>query len=205
MTEIKVFYCLTENITEADLEKALTVIPPWRREAVLKNKQISDRINGAFVYLLLQRLTENQFALTDTSPFIIGKKGKPYFSQIPLYFSMSHSKCAVGAAVSDIEVGFDITDGRSIREELAERICSPAELDKFNQSKDKRRFLKQLWCKKESLVKRTGEGFSKSITDIDTTEALFSVYDTEKYCLAVNWEKGEGNIEIKEIDYSELL
>lgn len=205
MTEIKVFYCLTENITESDLEKAFTVIPHWRREAVLKNKQTCDRINGAFVYLLLQRLTENQFGFTDASPFIIGEKGKPYFSQIPVYFSMSHSKCAVGAAVSDIEVGFDITDGRSIREELAERICSPAELDKFDKSKDKQRFLRQLWCKKESLVKRTGEGFSKGFADIDTTEALFFVYDTEKYCLAVNWETGERNIEIKEINYAELL
>lgn len=205
MTEIKVLYCLTENITESDLEKALTIIPAWRREAVLKNKLTGDRINGAFAYLLLQRLTENQFGFTDTSPFIIGEKGKPYFSQIPLYFSMSHSKCAVGAAVSDIEVGFDITDGRSIREELAERICSPAELYKFNRSKNKQEFLRQLWCKKESLVKRTGEGFSKGFADIDTTEALFFVYDTEKYCLAVNWKKGERNIEIKEINYSELL
>lgn len=205
MNEIKIYYCMTEGITQSALEKALTLIPAWRKEAVLKNKKTADRINGAYAYLLLQKLTETEFGFTDSFPFILGEKGKPYFSQIPLYFSISHSRCAVGAAVSELEIGFDITDGRSVRNELAARICTSDELEAFNRSKNKQRFIRQLWCKKESLVKRTGEGFSQGFIGIDTTKGLFSVYDTEKYCMAVNWEKGEGNIEIKEIDHSELL
>lgn len=205
MNEIKIYYSLTENIDQSDLEKALTLIPDWRREAVLKNKGTADRINGAFAYLLLQKLTETEFGLTDRFPFLYGEKGKPFFTQIPLYFSISHSRCAVGAAVSKSETGLDITDDRSVRNELASRICSSRELNAFNRSKDKRRFLRQLWCKKESLVKRTGEGFSHGFTDIDTANGLFFVYDTEKYCIAVNWESGERCAEIKEIDYSALL
>ena len=128
MNEIKIYYCMTEGITQSALEKALTLIPAWRKEAVLKNKKTADRINGAYAYLLLQKLTETEFGFTDSFPFILGEKGKPYFSQIPLYFSISHSRCAVGAAVSELEIGFDITDGRSIRNELAARICTSDEL-----------------------------------------------------------------------------
>lgn len=205
MNEIKIYYTLTENITQADLDKALSLIPQWRRESVLKNKISADRINGAFVYLLLQRLMKSEFGATDTAPFQLGDRGKPYFSESPLFFSMSHSKCAVGAAVSDTEIGFDITDSRSVREELAERICAPSELSCFRSSENKQRFLRQLWCKKESLVKRTGEGFSKGFTDIDTAKELFFIYDTEKYCMSVNWEKGEKTVEIKEISRKELI
>lgn len=205
MSEIKIWYSLTENITQAALDKALSIIPQWRRETALKNKPFIDRVNGVFVYLLLQRLMKGEFGATDTAPFKFGEKGKPYFSESPLFFSMSHSKCAVGAAVSDTEIGFDITDGRSVREELAERICSPLELSGFRCSENKQRFLRQLWCKKESLVKRTGEGFSQGFTDIDTAKELFFVYDTEKYCMSVNWEKGERTVEIREISWKELI
>lgn len=205
MNEIKIYYCMTEGISQSDLEKALVLIPAWRKVAVLKNKITADRVNGVYAYLLLQKLIETEFGFTDPFPFIFGDKGKPYFAKIPLYFSISHSKCAVGAAVSNLEIGFDITDSRTIRNELAAKICSPDELVAYNQSQNKQRFIRQLWCKKESLVKRTGEGFSQGFISIDTTKGLFSVYDTEKYCMAVNWEKGEVNVEIKEIDQSKLL
>ena len=205
MSDIKIFYTFTESITEPDLNKALSMIPDWRREKVLKCKNFNDRVNGAFAYLILQHLIKSEFGAFDTAPFRYGKQGKPYFSESPLFFSISHSKCIVGAAVCEIEIGFDTTDRRSVREELAERICSPSELTAFQRAKDKQRFLRQLWCKKESLVKRTGEGFSKGFTDIDTSKEKFFVCDTEKYCMSVNWEKGENNVEIREIDPRGLI
>lgn len=205
MSDIKVYYTLTENITELDLNKALLIIPDWRREKVLKCKNFNDRVNRAYAYLILQYLIKSEFGVSDTAPFIYGEHGKPYFSESGLFFSISHSKCAVGAAVSEIEVGFDTADHRNVREELAERICSPSELTAFQHLENKQRFLRQLWCKKESLVKRTGEGFSKGFTDIDTSKEIFFVYDTEKFCMSVNWEKGERNVEIREIDWNELI
>ena len=205
MSDIKVYYTLTENITEPDLNKGLSIIPGWRREKVLRYKNFNDRVNGAYAYLILQYLMKSEFGASDTAPFKYGEHGKPFFSKSPLFFSISHSKCAVGTAVSEIEVGFDAADHRNIREELAERICSPSELTAFQHSEDKQRFLRQLWCKKESLVKRTGEGFSKGFTDIDTSKEIFFVYDAEKYCMSVNWEKGERNVEIREIDWHGLV
>ncbi len=205
MSEIKVYYTLTEKITKADLDKALSIIPHWRREKVLKYKNFNNRVNGAYAYLILQSLIKSEFGSSDTAPFKYGEHGKPYFSESSFFFSISHSKCAVGAAVSEIEIGFDAADHRNVREELAERICSPSELAAFQRADNKQRFLRQLWCKKESLVKRTGEGFSKGFTDIDTSKERFFVYDTEKYCMSVNWEKGENCVEIREIDWNELI
>ncbi|MBD5081492.1 MAG: 4'-phosphopantetheinyl transferase superfamily protein [Ruminococcaceae bacterium] len=205
MSDIKIFYMLTESVTEPDLNKALSMIPDWRREKVLKCKNFNDRVNGAYAYLILQYLIKSEFGAFDAAPFRYGEKGKPYFSKSPLFFSISHSKCAVGAAVCEIEIGFDTTDHRNVREELAERICTHSELTAFQRSNDKQRFLRQLWCKKESHVKRTGDGFSKGFTEIDTSKEKFFVCDTKNFCMSVNWEKGENNVEIREIDRQELL
>ena len=59
------------------------------------------------------------------------------------------------------EIGVDIMDNRPINEKIALRICSERELNKFNRVKDKQSFLMELWCKKESLVKKSGIGFNK--------------------------------------------
>lgn len=206
MGKIKIYYLLTDDTDDIEevLKKSEARIPLWRKELIAK-KNIHERFNGALVYLLLQKLIGTEFGLSDLSPFKYGERGKPFFSEIPLYFSMSHSKCAVGAAASEAEVGFDITDSRSIRENLAERICSPAEYEQFKNAENKQRFLRQLWCKKESLVKRTGEGFSKDFKDIDTAYAQYYFYDTEKYCMSVNWEHGDMDTEVKKISLNELI
>ncbi|MDE7281017.1 MAG: hypothetical protein K2N36_04695, partial [Ruminiclostridium sp.] len=139
MSDIKVYYILTGSITEPDLNKALSKIPEWRREKALKCKSFNDRVNGAYAYLILQYLMKSGFGASDTAPFRYGEWGKPYFSESTLFFSISHSKCAVGAAVSETEIGFDTADHRNIREELAGRICSPSELTEFQKSEDKQR------------------------------------------------------------------
>lgn len=206
MDKIKVYYLLTDEIDNIEevLEKAEKKVPLWRKGSIAKSN-IRARFNGAIVYLLLQKLIFSEYGMTDLNPFKYGERGKPFFSEIPLYFSMSHSKCAVGAAVSETEVGFDITDSRIIREETAKRICSPDEYEDFEKAANKQRFLRLLWCKKESLVKRTGEGFSKDFKDIDTTFGRYYFYDTEKYCFSVNWESGDRDTEVKTLCLGDII
>lgn len=204
MKNAVVYAATTEGIDDGALEKALSMLPLWRREYVEK-KITPEKINGAFSYLLLQLLLEKEFAATDTAPFTYGKQGKPFFSKQDLFFSMSHCKTAVGAAVCEYEIGLDLMDSRKINENLAARICSIDELKSFELSEDKQLFLRQIWCKKESAVKMTGSGFTKGFRNVDTTKLHFSFFENADYIMSVYMNKTNCNVTTKEIDWKTLI
>lgn len=200
----KVYIALTEGIKEDELQKAEALIPLWRRE-YSATKRLADRINSVFAYLLLQSLTEKEFGLTDQAPFTYKKADKPYFSEIPLFFSLSHCKAAVGAAVSDSEIGFDIIDNRLINERAAARICSPSEWEQYEAAKDKQQFLRRLWCKKESMVKQSGTGFTEGFSTVDTAKENFSVYEKKDFFAALYPNSGEEKNLFQEISLKNLI
>lgn len=202
---IKVYTTETKTITEPALKAALDILPGWRREYVRKQKKLSDRINGAFAYLLLQKLAADGFGISDTAPFTYGEHGKPYFSGSTLKFSISHCRSAVAAAVSMNETGLDVTDKRKIPEALASRICSDEELKRFNASEDKQLYLCQLWCEKESLAKLDGNGFTKGFKVYDTTRRSADFFsDRGSYLLAVSGKNSE-SVQITDIPWETLI
>ena len=87
------------------------------------------------------------------------QRGKPYFADSPLHFSISHTKKHVFCALSDRPIGIDAEEAdRDIRLALAEKILSPGELQQFRQSKDPRQALLRFWVLKEAAAKCSGEG-----------------------------------------------
>ncbi len=91
---------------------------------------------------------------------------KPYVTTPGLFVSLSHSLGVCAAAVSNIPIGLDIElNERSVEKtlKLAERFFAPDELEYVRLDPLNRFF--ELWCKKESYVKLTGEGFSRSFKD----------------------------------------
>ena len=86
-------------------------------------------------------------------------RGKPYFPQGELHFSISHTKGHAFCAVSPRNIGIDAEEmDRPIRPELAEKILSPSELARFREAEDPRDALLRLWVLKEADAKRSGEG-----------------------------------------------
>ncbi|MGN1127411.1 MAG: 4'-phosphopantetheinyl transferase family protein [Candidatus Flemingiibacterium sp.] len=88
---------------------------------------------------------------------------KPLAALPGAHVSISHSLNVCAAAVSDREIGLDIeltsrSADRLIK--LAGRFFAADELD-YIMADPKRRFY-EIWCRKESYVKYTGEGFSRS-------------------------------------------
>ncbi len=102
--------------------------------------------------------------------------GKPYFQELPLYFSLSHSGDAVFLAMSRREVGADIqavtkADWKS----LANRFYGKQDLewmegcggptvsgeDGCPENLDAQERFYRLWTKKEAYGKLTGEGVSR--------------------------------------------
>ncbi|MBR4608601.1 MAG: 4'-phosphopantetheinyl transferase superfamily protein, partial [Lachnospiraceae bacterium] len=93
-----------------------------------------------------------------------GKNGKPYWVELPYYFSLSHSGDLVALAVSEQEIGLDVqkvtgTDWKK----LAGRFFAQEEqreLEKLCEISEElgRKEFFRLWCQKESYGKMTGEG-----------------------------------------------
>ncbi|MCH5199321.1 MAG: 4'-phosphopantetheinyl transferase superfamily protein [Oscillospiraceae bacterium] len=202
---IKVYTTETKTITESALKTALDILPQWRREYVCKQKSLSNRINGAFAYLLLQKLTADVFGIATAAPFTYGEHGKPFFSDSDIKFSISHCQNAVAAVVSEHEVGIDVADKRTINEKIASRICSDGELKRFNAAQDKQLFLRRLWCEKESLAKLDGSGFTKGFKVYDTTQRPADLFSDRGGCLLAVSGKNAETAEIADIFWEALI
>lgn len=95
----------------------------------------------------------------DCPVIAVTDRGKPYFEDSPLHFSISHTKNHVFCALSERPIGIDAEEkNRDINLKLADKILSPAEKARFDAAPDKRTALLRLWVLKEASVKRTGEG-----------------------------------------------
>lgn len=93
-----------------------------------------------------------------------GQDGKPYFKDIPLYFSISHSGDYVLLAVSGREIGADIQAHRAgAAERIAERYFSPEEIRALHSAQDRDALFFRLWTRKEAYGKLTGRGLAASI------------------------------------------
>jgi phosphopantetheinyl transferase len=75
--------------------------------------------------------------------------GKPFFPERPdIFFSLSHTKTHVLAAVSGTPVGVDVETRRPVLPGVPGRVCAPEELLQFD--------FFELWVLKESFVKVSG-------------------------------------------------
>ena len=89
----------------------------------------------------------------------VAPRGKPYFAEGNWHFSISHTKGHVFCALSDHPIGLDAEEtDRQINLDLAEKILSSGEKERYLSASDKRAALLRLWVLKEAAAKLTGEG-----------------------------------------------
>ena len=94
-------------------------------------------------------------------PILTAPRGKPYFAEGDLHFSISHTKHYVFCALSDKNIGIDAEEtDRNINLLLADKILSPKEKERYQQAENKRHALLKLWVLKEAAGKLTGEGIN---------------------------------------------
>ncbi len=88
-------------------------------------------------------------------------RGKPYFADSDLHFSISHTKHHAFCALSDKPIGIDAEEkDRKINLSLAEKILSPSEKARFDAAQDKHATLLKLWVLKEAAGKLSGDGIN---------------------------------------------
>lgn len=115
-------------------------------------------------------------------------RGKPFFEGTPAYISLSHSNGLCLAAISDSNIGVDIEKLSEDNERLfriAKRYFTPDEA-KYVSACPERRFF-EIWCKKESYIKYTGEGLSRSLSSfcVFDTDVTFSYFEFDGYGIGV--------------------
>ena len=92
---------------------------------------------------------------------LTGERGKPYFAEGDLHFSISHTKGHVFCVVRPHPVGIDAEEkDRDIDLRLAEKILSPMEKAQYEKATDKKEALLKFWVLKEAAGKCTGEGIN---------------------------------------------
>ena len=92
-------------------------------------------------------------------PVLVTNRGKPYFQDSPLHFSISHTKNHAFCVLSPVPVGIDGEEmDRNVNLRLADKILSPREYSRYEAASDKRRALLRLWVLKEAAAKLSGEG-----------------------------------------------
>lgn len=85
-------------------------------------------------------------------------KGKPYFPNMPIEFSISHSGNLWICMISNIPCGIDVQMYKDIKwKEIAKRFFNDDEVE-FVIKNGAKGFFK-LWVRKEAYGKMTGEGF----------------------------------------------
>lgn len=106
-------------------------------------------------------------------------KGKPYFPDRDLPFSISHTSHHAFCCLSSQNIGIDAEEcNRRINTSMT-RFLSPAELTRYESASDKQACLLRLWVLKESYAKLTGRGLGNYLknTDFDPNDPRIQIID----------------------------
>ena len=128
---------------------------------------------------LLKAMYEETYG-SPMPPVLTTDRGKPFFENSPIHFSITHTKKHAFCVLSEREVGIDAEEtDRNISLKLADKILSPTEKERFDAAADKRDALLRFWVLKEAAAKCTGEGLTgyPNHTDFSPDDPRISVID----------------------------
>ncbi len=128
-------------------------------------------------------IREERVNIGTVSPIILRtERGKPYFKEVPVEFSVSHTGRLWVCLIDRDPVGVDIQYMRKCRREpIAGRYFTPDEQEYATAMGEAGFF--QIWTRKEAYVKFTGEGINEKMKDVSTlrsNEVEFVDFDIQK-------------------------
>lgn len=185
-------------------------IREWTKDAA-DSRQKAESVCGRrlLAYGLLDTGREDIFSNTcgadevyETIEQMLEKEahGKPYFREFPgVQFSISHSGGYAACALSSVPCGLDIQEIRPIRtRRLLERTMTQEEQENIENAENPEWEFCKYWAMKESFLKLTGEGITRSMKDIPVPQwyEMFVLQDKIAGCISA--QKGCG-IVLKEV------
>ena len=161
---MKLKYMFLNDIDESEVEKFISAAPKNLQDRINRYKQKSDRLRSAIGYMLVENLYCEAFSTIKCPPILFTQKGKPYFENNPVYFSVSHSGNLIVCALNETEIGIDIEEITEFNPNLIDRVCSITEKEYIGASKSK---FFEIWTAKEAYSKLCGLGIPMGMKNIN--------------------------------------
>lgn len=149
----------TNSMSEQEFTRYYRRMDSSKKERV--NRTIDETAKKSIVAadMLARSLIAEWFGIhADSVKFSIDEHGKPHATDLPIHFSVSHSKGIVVCAVSDKPIGVDIEYFRTINPKIIHRYCNDDELTYLNADPHTNFF--ELWTAKEAYAKLIGTGLA---------------------------------------------
>ena len=136
-------------LSAPEREAILPLLPPDRRERLLRVQEVGKQREPLCAYLILCLALRQKYGWKSIPEVALGRLGKPYFPEHPeVHFNISHSSGAVLVGVSDQEIGVDIERIRPVGQRMMVRLAHVSTEEGFFQN----------WVRREARAKRSGNG-----------------------------------------------
>lgn len=142
---------LERGLTDHETELLMGLLPPERRERLLRLRPEEKRREPLCAYLTLCMALRERYGWKKLPEIALTELGKPYFPEHPdVHFNISHTTGAVLVGVSGEPVGVDIEKIRPVSRRAMQRLAAASTEKEFFQS----------WVRREARSKRSGAGIS---------------------------------------------
>ena len=136
-------------LSDQEREAILPLLPPERRERLLRTSAVEKQREPLCAYLILCLALRQRHGWKSLPEVALSRLGKPYFPGYPdVHFNISHTSGAVLVGLSDQELGVDIERIRPVGQRMMARMARVSTAEAFFQS----------WVRREARAKRSGNG-----------------------------------------------
>ena len=140
---------LERPLTAEETETMMALLPPERRERLLRVRKEERRQEPLCAYFILCRALEEHCGWRQLPEIALTSRGKPYFPQHPeVQFNLSHTSGAVLVGLSEEPLGVDIEHIRPVSQRAMRRLADVDTREDFFRS----------WVRREARAKRSGNG-----------------------------------------------
>ena len=169
------------SYSDEAFENDLHLIPPQRYEKAMTYRFLADRKRCVKAYMLLWEGLRREYGLTEPPIFTFGEHEKPFLAgHEDVQFSLSHTGNAVLCALDREPVGADVEMIRTQEIQHLLRVFSDAEQEEIRLAEDPEIRFTELWTRKESFLKLTGDGLAgtQALREIPTKDTDFAHFET---------------------------
>lgn len=170
---------LERPLSAQETEHMLALLPPERRERVLRIQQVEKRREPLCAYLILRHALWEQYHWRELPRVAMSSFGKPFFPDFPtVQFNLSHTTGAVLVGLSDQAIGVDIEKIRPVSTRSMRRLADVSTEQAFFKS----------WVRREARSKRSGNGVGtmlESETPLQNGEFFYYVETFPGYVAGV--------------------
>lgn len=150
-------------------DRADYVLSTYREEKLQRMHKPEVRRLAIGVELLLQKALKKVRPDYPMPPVILcADGGKPFLADHAYSFNLSHSGVYAACALSDRPVGIDLQIPVKAQERLIKRALTSDEAKYLNAAEKRDEAFTELWCRKESFLKATGEGLAGGLQSFCT-------------------------------------